>query len=68
MNYFLDACAIIARFKGEKEGPTVESIIDRARRGEVKLYMSIVNLLEVRYGFLRLRRCPCSRRFLCYQR
>jgi predicted nucleic acid-binding protein len=39
--------------KEEDEAATVQKFIDEARSGNIVLRMSIVNILEVRYGFLK---------------
>jgi predicted nucleic acid-binding protein len=50
--FFLDACAVLAFLKGEAEKAAVETLIESAMRGEIALYMNIINLLEVRYGLM----------------
>jgi PIN domain nuclease of toxin-antitoxin system len=52
MNYILDACAVIALINKEAGAETVDKLFHQAVKGEIKLYMSIVNLLEVNYGFI----------------
>jgi predicted nucleic acid-binding protein len=51
----LDACALLAFLNGEKgEGyEAVDELFNRAAAGKVTLYMSIVNLVEVYYGYVR---------------
>jgi predicted nucleic acid-binding protein len=49
----LDACALIAWIKKEPGEDTVCVLLDRAKDGKDSLYMNIVNLLEVCYGFYR---------------
>jgi predicted nucleic acid-binding protein len=49
----LDACALIAWLKNEPGEDTICALLDRAQDGEDSLYMGIVNLLEVCYGFYR---------------
>jgi predicted nucleic acid-binding protein len=49
----LDACALIAWLKNESGEDTISVLLDRAQDGTDSLYMSIVNLLEVCYGFYR---------------
>jgi predicted nucleic acid-binding protein len=51
MSYILDACALIALLKNEVGADVVRQLINRAERGEIAIYMSLVNLLEVGYGF-----------------
>jgi len=50
--YVLDACALIAILKGENGAEAVDNFFQQAARGDVMLCMSIVNLLEVYYGFI----------------
>jgi predicted nucleic acid-binding protein len=54
MIYVLDACALIAYLNEEKgEGfEAVAELFNRAKAKEIKLYMSIVNLVEVYYGYI----------------
>jgi predicted nucleic acid-binding protein len=53
--YVLDACALMSFLNEEKgEGyEAVDDLLDRAEAGEITLYMSIVNLVEVYYGYIR---------------
>jgi PIN domain nuclease of toxin-antitoxin system len=51
--YLFDACALIALFKREKGFERVKDLLDRAEMEEVVIFMSIVNLVEVCYGFIR---------------
>lgn len=53
MSYVLDACALIAVLKDEEGSGTVNTLFQQAYRGNITLAMSIVNLLEVYYGFIR---------------
>jgi predicted nucleic acid-binding protein len=53
MNYVLDACALIALIKFEEGWEKVNALFTRAYSGEIMLYVSIVNLIEVFYGFIR---------------
>ena len=52
-SYTLDACALIALLKGENGAVKVDDLFQQAVRGEAMLYISIVNLLEVYYGFIK---------------
>jgi predicted nucleic acid-binding protein len=54
MIYVLDACALIAYLNEEKgEGfEVVDELFNRAETGEITLYMSIINLVEVYYGYI----------------
>jgi predicted nucleic acid-binding protein len=55
LNYIFDACALIALIKNEAASDQVSGLLARADAGEIAIYMSIVNLAEVYYGFLRER-------------
>jgi predicted nucleic acid-binding protein len=54
MIYLFDACALIAYLNEEKgEGfEEVDELLSRAVSGEITIYMSIVNLVEVYYGYI----------------
>ncbi len=49
MNYVLDSFAILAYLGNEEGADKVEEIIDKAEKGEIKLFMNYVNLGEVYY-------------------
>jgi predicted nucleic acid-binding protein len=54
MTYIFDACALIA-YLNQEEGEgfeTVEELLNQAETGELTIYMSIVNLVEVYYGYI----------------
>jgi len=51
--YLLDACAMIAFINQEPEGFKVKELFYSAETGENELYMSIVNLTEVYYNYIR---------------
>lgn len=56
MTYLLDACALIALL-GQETGEGYEAVrdlIERAETGEISLCMSILNLFEAYYHFIRL--------------
>jgi predicted nucleic acid-binding protein len=56
MNYTLDACAILAHIKKEKEGVLVKDLFHSAiTEGPeaVSISMSVVNLAEVYYGMIQ---------------
>ncbi|MDR1148237.1 MAG: type II toxin-antitoxin system VapC family toxin [Spirochaetaceae bacterium] len=53
MNYLFDACALISLLKREAAFDQVSSLLARAAAGEISIFMSIVNLVEVYYGFIR---------------
>lgn len=55
MIFLLDACALIA-YLSEERGQGYEAVSDlfyRAEKGEVTLCISILNLAEVRYNYIR---------------
>jgi len=51
-SYVLDACALVALLKGEDGAGEIDRLFQQATLGEAKLCISIVNLLEVYYGFV----------------
>jgi predicted nucleic acid-binding protein len=53
MTYILDACALIAWLKNEPGADVVDGLLDKAEDGGIDLCMSVVNLVEVYYGFMR---------------
>jgi predicted nucleic acid-binding protein len=54
LTFLFDACALIAFLNQETEGyEAVSSLFDRADAGEIIIRMSIVNLVEVYYGYVR---------------
>jgi predicted nucleic acid-binding protein len=53
MTCVLDACALIALLKKEEGADTIRGILKEARAGTSAVYMSIVNLMEVHYGFIK---------------
>ncbi|MDR1786943.1 MAG: type II toxin-antitoxin system VapC family toxin [Treponema sp.] len=52
-NYLLDACAVLAHIKLEDGWRIVDNLFDRAERGEIRLFMSVVNQVEVFYDRIR---------------
>jgi predicted nucleic acid-binding protein len=52
MTYVLDACALIALFKQEEGFEKVRDLIKTADDGESVVYLSIINALEIYYGFI----------------
>ena len=50
--YVLDACAMVALLNREEGADAVNNLFHQAVKGEIKLHMSIVNLLEVYYGLI----------------
>ncbi|MCL2765575.1 MAG: PIN domain-containing protein [Treponema sp.] len=55
MNYVLDACALIAFLDDEEGADIIEDLLDKSAAGDVSVYMSIVNLLEVYYAELQAK-------------
>ena len=53
MTYILDACALIALFKQEQGSDKVRALLNEALTGQTAIYMNIINLIEVHYGFYR---------------
>jgi PIN domain nuclease of toxin-antitoxin system len=51
MIYILDACALIALLNEEPGADVVQNFITEAIDGKISLHMSIVNIIEVHYGF-----------------
>ena len=49
----MDACALIALFKRERGSGKVRVLLDEASAGQAFIYMHIINLIEVHYGFYR---------------
>ena len=49
MNYVLDSFAVLAYLGNEEGADKVEELIDKAEKGEIKLFMNYVNLGEVYY-------------------
>jgi predicted nucleic acid-binding protein len=52
-DYLLDACAALAYLKLEDGWRVVDGLFDRAERGEIRLFMSVVNQVEVFYDRIR---------------
>ncbi|GMO66374.1 MAG: hypothetical protein Ta2A_14560 [Treponemataceae bacterium] len=53
MIYVLDACALIALLNGEAGNEKIDELFVKAQAGKITLVMSIINLLEVYYGYVR---------------
>ncbi|WP_202318890.1 type II toxin-antitoxin system VapC family toxin [Archaeoglobus neptunius] len=53
MNYVLDAMAVLAYLGDEEGADKVEELLEKAERGEVKIFMNYVNLGEVYYIIAR---------------
>ena len=54
MVYVLDACALIAIYKNEKGADKVKALVKEAAADQCTISMSIVNLIEVDYLFVRM--------------
>ncbi|MEW6418069.1 MAG: type II toxin-antitoxin system VapC family toxin [Nitrospirota bacterium] len=54
-SYVLDSYALIAHFEDEAGGDKVRSLLESAREGKTKLYLSVVNFGEIYYNTLRER-------------
>jgi PIN domain nuclease of toxin-antitoxin system len=57
MTYIFDACALLALLNEEtgKGYEPVSDLLDRAGRGEISLWMSRVNLVEVYYRYIQMK-------------
>jgi len=53
MNYVFDACALISYLNDESGSNIVDNLLKKAVEGEIDIYMSIVNLIEVHYANIR---------------
>ena len=53
MNYIFDACALITYLNDESGSNIVDNLFRKAVEGEIDIYMSIVNLIEVHYANIR---------------
>lgn len=53
MIYVLDACALIAALNAEEGGNSIKALFGDADEGKITLVMSIINLLETYYGYVR---------------
>lgn len=51
--FVFDACALIAYFNDEAGAEVVEDLLDRARQGRARLYVSAVNVYELFYDCLK---------------
>jgi predicted nucleic acid-binding protein len=52
--YCLDACALLAYFKGEPGAEAVETKLQAADKREITLYLHKLNFLEVYYKILKI--------------
>jgi PIN domain nuclease of toxin-antitoxin system len=53
--YVLDACALLALIRQEAGADEIQNLLDSATRNEIRVYMSIVNLIEVGYDLARAK-------------
>ena len=53
MTGILDACALIAWLKEEPGADVVDDLLDQAEEGKTDLIISIINLVEIYYGFMK---------------
>ncbi|MDR1174157.1 MAG: PIN domain-containing protein [Treponema sp.] len=53
MNYVLDACALIAYLNKEPEALKVKSLFESADTEDISIFISVFNLVEVYYDFIR---------------
>ncbi|GHV72568.1 hypothetical protein AGMMS49928_29700 [Spirochaetia bacterium] len=53
MTGILDACAVIAWLKEEPGADVVDDLLDQAEEGKTDLFISIINLVEIYYGFMK---------------
>ncbi len=51
--YIFDACALIALMNDEDGSEVVETRLEKVMRGEIEIFMSKINLLEIYYGLYR---------------
>jgi predicted nucleic acid-binding protein len=52
LTYVLDACALLALIKKETGYQTVDQLLQKCVKGETRLYLNSINLLEVYYDRL----------------
>jgi PIN domain nuclease of toxin-antitoxin system len=52
VTYILDACALIALLNEEEGKDKIDDLFNQAKAGKIALCMSIINMLEVYYGFI----------------
>ena len=53
--FVLDACALLAVARNEKGADIVVDAYNKANKGEAKLFLNRINLLEVYYDFYRYK-------------
>jgi predicted nucleic acid-binding protein len=64
MNYFLDACALISFFNKEPGWDIVADLLKRCEAGEIELFISTAQLLEVYYDRIRIKGVEYANNFL----
>jgi predicted nucleic acid-binding protein len=53
LNYILDACALIAFLNKEPDGVKVKSLFEHTDTEDISIFMSVFNLIEVYYDFIK---------------
>jgi predicted nucleic acid-binding protein len=53
LNYVLDACALIAYLTNEPESIKIKSLFERTDTEDISIFISVFNLIEVYYDFIR---------------
>ena len=53
--FVLDACALLAVSRNEKGADIVVDVYNQASKGEAKLFINRINLLEIYYDFYRYK-------------
>jgi predicted nucleic acid-binding protein len=66
--YVLDACALLTFFNDEEGVEIIESILEKAEKGQVSVCISIINLLEVYYDRLRTGKDFETNEFIAFTR
>jgi predicted nucleic acid-binding protein len=64
MKHVLDACALLAAFNKEAGWHVVDDLVKRCKAGEIELFISAVQLLEVYYDRRRVKGAEYADRFL----
>jgi predicted nucleic acid-binding protein len=62
--YVLDACAVIAFLDRESGADIVASLIQKAEAGEIYIYMTSIQVLEVYYDRIRIKGLEYADEFL----
>ena len=53
MIYVFDACALISYLNNEPGSDIIDELLNKAVSGDSKIYMNIINLIEVHYANIR---------------